>query len=244
MSNSDVSIDNFSEQRDLSLNALLKNKKEKDDLNLSIELIKDTITRKQSEIQDERPNNDAISRLDAEREGLLADISIGDMNQQDLKIFDEKYTSIVNSIEQNASSLKSNNKQLLQAIAGLNRKLTDHLIKLAALDTDRKSLLIEYLKADASLTYFQYLDFAEKIKLAYIRLRWLNQGIKGLGGPDYFPYATEFNIPALRISGFDDRRHSHWKDIITSSFALDVTGEIKDFYKSLDAEFKEKGVYY
>jgi chromosome segregation ATPase len=244
MSNTDISVDDFSNQFNRSLNALLENKKEQDDLDNSIRMIKDTIAKKQSEIQDERHNIDAISRLDSEREELLADISIGDKDQQDLKIFDEKYTTTVNSIVQNVSLLKSNNEQALQAIAGLNRKLKDLESKLAALETDQKNLQIEYCKADASLTYFEYLDFAEKIKIAYMRLSTLNKLIKGNGGADYFPYSTEFNIPSLRISGFDDRRHPIFNDIITSSFALGVTGEIDNFYKSLSAEFTEKGIFY
>lgn len=244
MSNTGVSKDSFSNQLNLSLSALLKNKKEKDDLSNSISMIKDTIAKKQSEIQDERRNNDAISRLDSEREELLADISIGNKDQQDLQIFDEKYTSTVNSLEQSASLLKSNNKQASQAIAGLNRKLKDLESKLTLLETDQKQLQIEYFKADASLTYFEYLDFAEKIKIAYLRLSALNNLITGNGGTGFFPYSPEFNIPSLRLSGFYDRRHPIYNDIITSSFALGVTGEINYFYKSLSIELAEKGILY
>lgn len=242
MSNSEVSKDSFTNQLNLSLSALRENQKAQEDLKNSIRIIIDAIAKKQSEIQDERHNNDAIFRLDSEREELLADISIGDKDQQDLKVFDEKYTNTVNSIEQNATLVKSNNKQISQAIAGLNRKLKELESKLAVFEADHRSFQVEYLKADANLTYFEYLNFAEKLKIVYVRLSWLNNRIKGSGGPDYFPYSTDFNIPSLRLSAFDECRHKVFKDIITSHFALGVTGEMNNFYKTLETEFKEKGI--
>lgn len=238
----DVAQDSYSHQLDVSLTALLKHKEAISEINNQITTINVIIATKQTEVQNNLNSIQSTSQLASERENLLADISLGVKTEGDLASFDQASEVAIKSINQASLEVKSKNYDIQQAIAGLEKKLDNLKSRLHVLQMEVSQLLRNYLMADANNTCNEYVNLAEKIKIAYMRLSGLNQLIKGLGGPEYFPYSTDFNLPSLRLSACDEGQHKVFKDIITSAFALNQTGEIYDFYKSLEVEFKEKGI--
>ena len=227
-----------------NIDELIGHQKMIDSMAIDVKNLEKLISDKRQEIQQALQGVPSISHISRGREDILALVAIGKAGKADIDAFDKDATGIRNehSIALKAASLIEEDN--LQAIAGLERKLTEAKSKLDAISGKSKALLKTILLRQAESIATQYVAAAEDMRSHYLSILALNgllisnnlaaNGIVGLAQPLTVP---SFNLAACRAI-----EHHNYHGVIYNDTLAYISGDVESINTQILDEIRKAGV--
>lgn len=129
------------------------------------------------------PVNRAIRRQD-----LMADITLGNATEADMKELDEeiaKEQKAIQEAQKKSEPLMKQAQAALNTLPGLERKLSYALEKLESIQSITNEVEQRFYLGEAENLAAEFIDHATQIKALYMRLAGVNNIITSLGGNDF-----------------------------------------------------------
>jgi len=199
------------------LNKLIKHQDEIHALENQLIQLRNLTTIKQMEISAAQQNIPDISHLKEQREDILAMISIGENSINTLEEFDKNSVSLNAAYTEKTNLAKSITHDNEQAINGINRIIAEAQSKLFDLREGTKSLLADFVFAQANALAEEYVLAAQHLKDAYFKLCALDQFSKNrdlrkinIRGNN----SVEFQIPTFNLDACLAHAHPNWPGVL------------------------------
>ena len=243
MSNDKTTRQTSSAQDD-ALAAILAHQEAISDIDAVIANLSALIAARQNEIADAEAAIPSIDHLVRAREDLLASVAIGQAKSGEIKAFDTKSEAERQAHQEASAKAKRTAEEASQAIAGLQRKLTDAQEKRHDLHSKNQWLLRDVLMSRAESTGHAYVQAVLAIKDAYLRLVALDGMLKtkGLRPVGIIGHGVPINLPSFQLPACEGQYNRNYPETLFSDFLAYTSGATDQAHSVLLDELQALGV--
>ncbi|TXT37422.1 MAG: hypothetical protein FD135_3598 [Comamonadaceae bacterium] len=183
--------------------AVLENQQAIASTNAAIATLENAISKCESQITQQQAALPDVGPLLSQRADLLAAMAIGEDKSADMKKLDAKLEKLNAQRNDAAPALDV----LKQTIDGLSRRLPVARATLQSLQTQRSSLMRQFLLSRAETIGAEYFELAKKIVANYKQLRALDNLMQG---SPLAMYGEGLNVPRFRLGSISSLMDWTW----------------------------------
>lgn len=230
--------------KDTELAQLLAHQGEIESLDKAITNLEALIAAKQLEVREAACAVPSIEHLYRAREDLLAAVSVGQATHGEVEAFDTRCEAEKKAHQAALATAKSVENEVSQAIAGLQRKLSEAHEKRHALHSMDMSLLHSVVMNQAETTGREYVQAALAVKAAWLRLTALDGLLrsKGLKPEGIVGISFQLNLPVFNLRACDGQFNPNYPESIFSDFLAYNGGATEQAADELMEELRATGV--
>lgn len=227
-----------------ALAAILAHQEAISDIDAVIANVSTLIAARQEEIVVAEAAIPSIDHLLRAREDLLASVAIGQAKSGDIKAFDAKIEGERQAHQEASAKAKRIAEEASQAIAGLQRKLTDAQEKCQAMHGKDQGLLREVVINHAETTGHAYVQAVLAVKDAYLRLIALdgllkNKGLRPMG---IIGTGVPINLPSFQLPACEGQYNRNYPEILFSDFLAYTSGASDQAHSDMLDELHALGI--
>jgi len=233
-----------SSAQDGALAAILAHQEAISDNDAVIANLSALIAARRGEIADAEAAIPSIDHLLRAREDLLASVAIGQAKSSDIKAFDAKSEAERQAHQEASAKAKHTAEEASQAIAGLQRKLSDAEEKRQSLHSKDQGFLRDVLMNRAESTGQAYVQAVLAVKDAYLRLIALDGLLKskGLRPAGIISACVPIHLPTFPLLACDGHYNPNYPDSLFSDFLAYTSGASDQAAIDLQDQLQALGV--